>query len=201
MVRRFACCDSLVFRSWSVDSRTDSRPCRSCRPSWPARDFLLLVQEKVTKENTPSVPRPASPGSLRADGFDRQAIPGLMIESARSLAPPACGARGFSARPSPWHRGFESQAKAKSWVPAFAGTTRLVALLSLSLPGSLSAAARARRKKPVGARARGARVRCQARDGLSANLRSVLAKSPASSATAVVWVASLGLLSLARQRK
>ena len=48
---------------------------------------------------------------------------------------------------------------------------------ALLLPGSLSAAARTRRKKPAGARAGCARVRCQAMDGLSANLRSVLAKS------------------------
>jgi hypothetical protein len=89
-------------------------------------------------------------------------------------------ARALSVHPSPRHRGVcERKAKAKALVPAFAGTTRSFSLLAslLLLPGSLSAAARARRIKPVGARARGARVRCQARDGLSANLRSVLAKS------------------------
>src|ERR1700750_1669625 len=35
-------------------------------------------------------------GSLRADGFGPQGIPALLSESARSIAPPACGARGFS---------------------------------------------------------------------------------------------------------
>ena len=50
---------------------------------------------------------------------------------------------------------------------------------ALLLPGSLSAAARTRRKSPQG-RAHGcARVRCRHRDVPSANLRSVLAKSPA----------------------
>src|SRR6476659_7726835 len=44
-------------------------------------------------------------GSLRADGFGPQAIHGLLSESARSIAPPACGARGFSVRPPPLLRG------------------------------------------------------------------------------------------------
>src|SRR4051812_23282011 len=39
-------------------TRTDSRPCVSRRPSMADGYFLLLVQEKVTKENTPSAPRP-----------------------------------------------------------------------------------------------------------------------------------------------
>jgi hypothetical protein len=132
-------------------------------------------------------------------------------ECARSLARTRASA-GLSVRPSPRHRGVESEERSKSqrrWVPAFAGTTRRFASASLLcasasllwLPGSLSAAARARRKQPKGARARCARVRCQATDGLSANLRSALAQSPASSATAAAWVASLWLLSLAGQRK
>jgi hypothetical protein len=50
-------CDSLVLRSCSVDKKGDSHPCGPCRPPWSARGFLLLVQEKVTKENTPSMPR------------------------------------------------------------------------------------------------------------------------------------------------
>ena len=36
---------------------TDSRPCAFRPPSMAAGHFLLLVQEKVTKENTPSAPR------------------------------------------------------------------------------------------------------------------------------------------------
>src|SRR6478672_9389092 len=60
-------------------------------------------------------------GSLRADGFGPQAIHGLLSESARSIAPPACGARGFSVRPPPLLRG---NPKSKSqWIPAFAGMT------------------------------------------------------------------------------
>ena len=38
-------------------ARTDSRPCELRPPSWRTSHFLLLVQEKVTKENTPSRPR------------------------------------------------------------------------------------------------------------------------------------------------
>ena len=37
---------------------TDSRPCAAWSPSMATRYFLLLVQEKVTKENTPSERRP-----------------------------------------------------------------------------------------------------------------------------------------------
>jgi len=44
-------------------------------------------------------------GSLRVDGFGPQAIHGLLSKSARSLAPPACGARGFSVHPPPLLRG------------------------------------------------------------------------------------------------
>ena len=51
-------------------------------------------------------------GSLRADGFGPQAIHGLLSESARSLAPPACGARGFSVHPPPLLRG-DLKSKAK----------------------------------------------------------------------------------------
>jgi len=65
--------------------------------------FLLLAQKKVTKENGTlgAAPAPKGEGSLWADGFGSQAIHGLRAESARSLAPPACGARGWSVRPSP----------------------------------------------------------------------------------------------------
>src|SRR3954464_14526834 len=41
----------------STLAKTDSRPCVSRRPSMADGHFLLLVQEKVTKENTPSAPR------------------------------------------------------------------------------------------------------------------------------------------------
>ena len=69
--------------------------------------FLLLAQKKVTKEKGHPRIRAlgCAEGSLRADGFRPQAIPGLLSKSARSLAPPACGARGWSVRPSPLLRG------------------------------------------------------------------------------------------------
>ena len=121
----------------------------------------------------------------------------------------------------------------RRWVPPFAGTTGRGATSPLSrlrdrvrvrarwltvslnvsfcgqdgrallFPGSLSAAARTRRTKPAGARARCARVRCQAMDGLSANLRSVLAKSPGRSpATAAARVPLLfGYFLLHKQEK
>src|SRR5690242_21828136 len=70
--------------------------------------------------------------------------------------------------------------------------------------GSLSAAARSRRKKPEGARARCARVRCRHTDVPSANLRSGLAESFGHDAqtTAAVWVPfSLVTFSWASKRK
>src|SRR6478672_5564312 len=48
---------TLVLR-FGVFARTDSRPCVVCPPSMAASYFLLLVQEKVTKENTHSDSRP-----------------------------------------------------------------------------------------------------------------------------------------------
>src|SRR6476646_11074087 len=58
-------------------------------------------------------------GSLRADGFGPQGIPALLSESARSLAPPACGARGWSVRPPPLLRG---NPKAKAEAPDICDT-------------------------------------------------------------------------------
>jgi hypothetical protein len=135
-------CDSLVLRSCSVDKKGDSHPCGPCRPPWSARGFLLLVQEKVTKENTPSMPR-------------------------RRCAPVRYGPR---------HRGFKSEAKALG--PAFAGTTRLCAFAFA--PASRVPLGRGEGAKEIAAQrwpAGGRPVRCQATDGLSANLRSALAKS------------------------
>src|SRR6185312_6237743 len=87
-------------------ARTDSRPCALRPPSLAAGHFLLLAQKKVTKENGTLGSAPSlREGSLRANGFGQEAIHGLSAKSARSLAPPACGARGFSVRPSPLLRG------------------------------------------------------------------------------------------------
>jgi hypothetical protein len=54
--------ESICFRSLALArsarfARTDSRPCAFRPPSWRPSYFLLLVQEKVTKDNTPSAPR------------------------------------------------------------------------------------------------------------------------------------------------
>src|SRR3954453_14467358 len=77
-------------------AKPDSRPCGFRPPSWRPTYFLLLVQEKVTKENTPSAPRRSrSERFRRTNGFFPQAIHDLLKKSARSLAPPTCGARAF----------------------------------------------------------------------------------------------------------
>ena len=80
-------------------------------------------------------------------------------------------ARAISVRPSPRHRG--TRVKEMAWTVVRRGDEPEMSRLSATrllrpgrprsaLPGSLSAAARTRRKKPEGARARCARVRCQA---------------------------------------
>jgi hypothetical protein len=62
----------------------------------PAGYFLLLVQKKVTKEKDTlgdCAGRRAA-GSLRATGFDRQAILGLRSNRRDPSRRLACGARG-----------------------------------------------------------------------------------------------------------
>ena len=133
---------------------TDSRPCVVCRPSMAASYFLLLAQKKVTKRKRHPRIRAArgASGSLRADGFGPQAIPALLSESARSLAPPALRA----AFPSALRRcseGTRRQSERKketdvsdisdvAYIRCFCGRD----CRALLFPGSLSAAARRRRK-------------------------------------------------------
>jgi hypothetical protein len=108
-------------------ARADSRPCLSYRPSRPARYFLLLVQEKVTKENTPSVSRPSLREGFATGGrgFADEASC-LAAKGARSLARPRVrGTRALSVRPSPRHRGSRSQKLLRQGLPRFA----------LALPG------------------------------------------------------------------
>ncbi len=92
----------LFFRSvFSAIAITDSRPCAFRPPSMAAGYFLLLAQKKVTKRKRHPRIRAAraASGSLRANGFGRQAIHGLLSKSARSLAPPAlCAAFPFALR-------------------------------------------------------------------------------------------------------
>ena len=61
-----------------------------------AGHFLLLAQKKVTKENGTLGAAPLAERAVRygRTGFGQEAIHGLSAKSARSLAPPACGARG-----------------------------------------------------------------------------------------------------------
>ena len=54
----------LIF---SAHAKTDSRPCAVCPPSLAASHFLLLAQEKVTKEKgtlAAAVCRASMPGKL-----------------------------------------------------------------------------------------------------------------------------------------
>src|SRR6476661_3541338 len=75
-------------------------------------------------------------GSLRANGFGPQAIHGLLSESARSLAPTACGARGWSVRPSPLLRGKPESEKRKHrmYATRFASAAGTAALCSSRAP-------------------------------------------------------------------
>jgi hypothetical protein len=92
-------------------------------PSWRPGHFLLLEQEKVTKEHTlDAAPSPEGEGSLRVDGFGSQAIPGLRAECARSLACPRVRCTRLFRPPSA--AALEGTRRAKSngrWIPAFAG--------------------------------------------------------------------------------
>ena len=93
----------LVFGFWfGVVAKTDSRPCVIRPPSMAAGHFLLLAQKKVTKENGTLGSAPLAERGVRygrTGSADRASCPAA--ESARSLAPPACGARGWSVHPPP----------------------------------------------------------------------------------------------------
>ena len=85
-------------------AKTDSRPCELRRPSWPPSHFLLLVQEKVTKENTPSRPRfaghpcPANfasalRGSLTVRPCTDSELARILRATLRAFPTPACRGR------------------------------------------------------------------------------------------------------------
>jgi hypothetical protein len=99
----FACCGSRDNRLTSV--------CFSSTIHGRRLLSFACPKESNQRKGAPSDPR-RSPSERFAKG-------GRV--SARSLAPPACGARGWSVRPSPLLRG---NPKSKSpWIPAFAGMT------------------------------------------------------------------------------
>ena len=113
-------------------------------------------------------------GSLRADGFCRQAIHGLTAKSARSLAPTRVR-RTRLFRPPFAASQRAPEIKSGRW--EFLLTPWLLRRMprsSLALPGFPLGRGERRRKKPKGARARCARVRCRHKDVPSANLRSRL---------------------------
>src|SRR4051812_29649724 len=110
----------------SVVARTDSRPCAFRPPSWRPSYFLLLVQEKVTKENTPSAPRRSR--SERFAKGERVFSTGhpWPVEKIGAI-PRAARVRGTRLIRSPFAaalEGFESEST-RRWVPAFAGTTEV----------------------------------------------------------------------------
>ena len=123
----FCCCGS-PFRAWGgllvlvwVFARTGSRPCVVWSPSMATSYFLLLVQEKVTKENTPSDPRPrlrrgfATGERVRPTGHPWPVVRiGAIPRAARA-------SRGWSVRPPPLLRGTQ---ESKSQASA-AGTAAL----------------------------------------------------------------------------
>src|SRR3954470_6365660 len=64
--------------SWCSSRKPTHVPVFFRPPSWRSGHFLLLVQEKVTKENTPSVPRlRCAKVRYGRPGFCQQAILGL----------------------------------------------------------------------------------------------------------------------------
>ena len=179
---------------------TDPHPCVFRSPSLASESLLLLLaQEKVTKEKAPRVGRPPLRGGFATGG--RGSLTGHPWPDSELARIPARDPAGFFRPPSAAPHG-DPGSKAKQsigWALAHRGgahrwaeahpiknitRAKRAPLLRqgcralLLPPGSPSAAARARRKKPVGSRAGCARVRCQAMDGLSANLRSALAQSP-----------------------
>src|SRR3954469_9055396 len=89
-------------------------------PSWRSGHFLLLVQEKVTKENTPSAPRPSRSAGCAAGGrgsADEASC--LAAECARSLA--RTRAERGPIRPPFAASQRIPKAERRRWVPAFAG--------------------------------------------------------------------------------
>ena len=148
-----------------------SRPFRRCLrkpthvlvcfrpPSWRPSHFLLLAQEKVTKENTPSVPRRRS-RRFAAGGRGFADSPSwTAAKAARSLAPPRAE-RGPVRPPFAAAQRDPSQEKSPgSRLAGAKGVERFACLLlcfcgqdgrALLLPGSLSAAARTGGKSPQG---------------------------------------------------
>jgi hypothetical protein len=193
----FRCCDSLVFNLGMSARKPTHIPVRLAGHPGRRVTFSCSCKRKSPKRTRPRCRAGAARRCATGERVRSTGLPGLTIESARSLAPPACP---HAACPFALRRGTEGfrRTKQRRWVPAFAGTTEGVCFC---FPGPSRPRRGCEGNSPSGARARCARVRCQAMDGLSANLRSALAQSPASSAAAVAWVASFWLLSLARQRK
>ena len=185
---------------WSRFARTDSRPCVFPSAILASGSLSLACprESNQRKRHPRCRARRCATGSLRAAGVSLTAHPVPQRNERDPSRSPACGARGLSVRPSPRLRGTRDQERKALLRLALTWLLRQ-GLPRSALPGSLSAAARARRKQPAGARARCARVRCRHTDVPSANLRSVLAKSPGIDARRPrprgcpsLWLLSLG---------
>ena len=156
---------------------TDSRPCAFSSAILAAESLLFACPKRSNQEKgTLGVAPSLRDGSLRATGVLPTVHPWTAAKAARSLAPPRAK-RGPD--PSALRRGTEgpSQEKSGAGVPAFAaaygsGSDSLV-IPRLLRPGRPRSALTGfplgrgedRRKKPEGARARCARVRCRHMDG------------------------------------
>src|SRR3954464_15648618 len=114
-------------------------------PSWRPSHFLLLVQEKVTKENTPSPPRsPPKPATTQAryGGL----LTGHPWPAANARASCACPCGLFPSRACRDREGPGNPKQSKPYVvPAKAGTQRLRSALA---PGPLRDAAKGGRIRP-----------------------------------------------------
>ena len=87
---------SFCFLSFPANAKPDSRPCVECPPSLAASHFLLLAQEKVTKEKgtlAAAVCRASMPGKLRKGryGGSLTVRPCTDSERARILRAPLTG--------------------------------------------------------------------------------------------------------------
>src|SRR3954470_15416312 len=131
------------FHLFFADSRRPTHvPVLFRPPSWRPSHFLLLVQEKVTKENTPSVPRPPQSGGCAAGGRGFADRPSMACGKSGAI-PRAARARARPVRPPFAASQRVPRAKAKQMDSGFRRNDGLgrfaallcTALLCSSLPG------------------------------------------------------------------
>src|SRR5580765_5921919 len=134
----------LVFACWVV-AIADSRPCVVRRPSMVAGYFLLLAQKKVTKENGTLgfAPSPAARVRYGRTGFAHRPS----MACCRNRRDPSRRPRAVHAAfPSALRRYSEGKSEEQKPTCRIYPTLLRQGLPRSALPGSLSAAARTRRK-------------------------------------------------------